>query len=74
MGSVTVRILPALALAFGASAYTGTAMADASRCGDRERMVAHLANKYKEQPTAIGLQNDGQILEIFSSLHGIVVT
>ena len=56
-------VLAAIALT---SSYTA-AQAQRSACGDREKMVAHLAKKYEEQPIALGLQTDGRVLEVFSS-------
>lgn len=46
-------------------------------CGSRATMAATLERNYKETPISVGLANDGNVVEVFSSAAGswtIVVT
>lgn len=39
-------------------------------CTKRTDVVKHLANKYSEAPVAIGLANNGGVIEVLSSKEG----
>ena len=39
-------------------------------CTKRADVVSHLANKYSEKPVAIGLANNGGVIEVLSSGSG----
>ena len=39
-------------------------------CASRTAVVAHLATKFKEKPVAIGLANNGGVIEVLSSGSG----
>ena len=47
-----------------------SAHAQAVPCGDRERIIAHLADAYGERPTARGLDARGAVVEIISAPSG----
>lgn len=58
-------------VAFGlASAGTATAQSTAKACAKRTDAVTHLASKYEEAPVAIGIANNGGVLEVLSSEKG----
>ena len=38
-----------------------------SRCGAREKIVAHLATKYGEQQRSVGIQGRGEVIEIYTN-------
>ena len=38
-----------------------------SRCGAREKIVAHLAAKYGEQQRSVGIQGGGEVIEIYTN-------
>jgi hypothetical protein len=54
-------------LAFG---LAQTASAQQPACTKRSDILSHLANKYSEAPVAIGLANNGGVLEVLSSQSG----
>lgn len=39
-------------------------------CHDREAIIGHLAKKYDEQTTAVGLTTSGKVMEITASPDG----
>jgi hypothetical protein len=47
-----------------------TAYAQQPACTKRSDILSHLANKYSEAPVAIGLANNGGVLEVLSSQSG----
>ena len=53
----------------GALMVTTTATAYAQRCLPRDKMVAYMADRWKEQRVAGGLQGTN-LVEIFASLNG----
>ena len=57
-----------------ATAGTAGAAGHASRapqaCAKRTDAVTHLASKYEEAPVAIGIANNGGVLEVLSSEKG----
>jgi hypothetical protein len=58
----------AIAMAIGVS-LTLPVRAEATNCADRTSIIAKLGN-YHEEAEAIGLNNDGTLLEIFVSPQG----
>ena len=46
------------------------AAAQQPACTKRTDVVKHLANKYSEAPVAIGLANNGGVIEVLSSKKG----
>ena len=61
------RIVSA-AVIFGTLALAPPAQAQtANPCIDRTKIVRSLTEKYNESQTALGLQNSGQMLEIWTS-------
>jgi hypothetical protein len=54
-------------LAFG---MAQNAHAQQPACTKRSEILNHLANKYSEAPVAIGLANNGGVLEVLSSQSG----
>ena len=59
-----------LALAFGQASGTIASAAQNSNCDQRQRVLGHLANKYKEAPVAIGVTNAGGLVEVLSTGDG----
>ena len=49
---------------------TTSAAAQPSACTDRKYVLDHLSTQYKEVPIAMGITNDGSVLEILSSKAG----
>ena len=47
-----------------------TAPTQAQICEKRQRVIAHLAAKYKEAPVAIGVTNAGGLVEVLSTGDG----
>ena len=39
-------------------------------CADRSELITRLDGKYSETPVAMGLANNGDVLEVFSSPEG----
>lgn len=46
------------------------AMANSMACSEREDVLAQLGNKYKEAPVALGLANNGGLIEVLTSGDG----
>jgi hypothetical protein len=46
------------------------AWAQAPSCVNRADLLKHLADKYQEVPAAVGLADNGSLLEVFASLDG----
>lgn len=63
----------ALATTLGFTNY-----ADAAMCGSRDSVTKLLANRYKEEPVAIGMVSDRGVMEVYvsndTSTWSIVVT
>lgn len=58
-------------LAFGLLAIFGNpAAAQQPACTARTDVISHLGKKYKENPAAIGLANNGGVIEVLSSKKG----
>ncbi len=49
---------------------TGADAAQDPTCDRRQRVLGHLADKYKEAPVAIGVTNGGGLVEVLSSGDG----
>lgn len=58
----------AVALFIGTTALPATAQAQA--CTKRPDVIGHLAEQYSEAPIAIGLTNNGGVIEVLSSAKG----
>lgn len=39
-------------------------------CGDREKVIESLAEKYSEEPVAVGVTANGGVIEVLKSPHG----
>jgi hypothetical protein len=59
----------ALALTAGLSSATAAA-AQQPACTARSDVVSQLSSRYSERPVAMGLANNGGVIEIFSSQAG----
>lgn len=59
-----------LALAFGHWTGIDAAAAQNPTCDQRQRVIGHLAEKYKEATVAIGVTNGGGLVEVLSSDDG----
>ncbi len=63
------------ALAFVAAvALPLPAMAGNMACSQRDDVLAQLGNKYKEAPSAVGLANNGGLIEVLTSDDGATWT
>ena len=55
-----------------------SAVSGQSRCDSRGRLIAHLAERYRETPIALGVDNGGRLIEVLATADGatwtIVVT
>lgn len=51
-------------------AFVQPATAQQPACTKRADVIGHLANKYSEAPVAIGLANNGGVIEVLSSHAG----
>ena len=61
----------AFAAVFAAASLSqGAAIAAPQACASRDAAIQHLAKKYAEAPVAIGLANNGGVLEVLSSDGG----
>lgn len=65
-----VRVPYALAAAALMAASAAPAHAQATACVKRTDLIQHLANKYQEAPAAVGLADNGALLEVFASKSG----
>ncbi|MGF1625148.1 MAG: hypothetical protein ACFCVH_09705 [Alphaproteobacteria bacterium] len=54
-----------IAVTFGATAAQAEML-----CGERDQIIGELKKTWKEDRTAIGLSNNGGVLEVFSSDQG----
>ncbi|TVQ34274.1 MAG: hypothetical protein EA356_10820 [Geminicoccaceae bacterium] len=68
--------MPANALRLTATAFgllalmapgAAAQMVTTTLCHDHQALVQALADRYREVPVSIGLQNDGQLIEVFAS-------
>jgi hypothetical protein len=59
-----------LALVFGQASAGRASAAQNTNCDQRQRVLGHLANKYKEAPVAIGVTNAGGLVEVLSTGDG----
>jgi len=61
----------AAGLAFGVALAFGAGAAQAEMlCGERDQIIGELKKTWEEDRTAIGLSNNGGVLEVFSSEQG----
>ncbi len=58
-----------LALAVGLAVMTSPALA-AKKCNNRDKVLGMLAAKYKEVPVALGVTNNGGLIEVLSAGDG----
>ena len=74
LGTMVARMTGPLALALsvvlGATAVTQSADAGQRICGDRDKILAQLKQKHREEPRALGLSADGGVLEVLVSPEG----
>lgn len=52
----------------------GPATANSAACGPRRDLVGQLAGKYKEAPVAVGLAQDGTLVEVLAASGGATWT
>jgi hypothetical protein len=51
-------------------ALPAQAFAGSMPCSDREDVLSQLGNKYKEAPSAVGVANNGGLIEVLTSTDG----
>ncbi len=59
-----------LGLVFGQGLAASASAAQNPACDKRQRVIGHLASKYKEAPVAIGVTNAGGLIEVLSTGDG----
>lgn len=69
MQRVLFGLIAALAATLGQSAN-----AQVSPCTSRPEIISHLAGKYSEAPVAMGIANNGGVVEILTSDNGTTWT
>ena len=65
-----LRIALAAAALAAISISTAQAQAQPPACVKRVDLIKHLSNKYHEAPAAVGLADNGSLLEVFASKSG----
>jgi hypothetical protein len=63
----TVSIAALLATAF---AFVSTSASAQSLCSPRDKVVTQLSSKYSEAPIAVGVTNNGKLVEVLTSGDG----
>jgi hypothetical protein len=63
-------VLAAVLAPFGAALMALPAQAGPMACSQRDEVLAQLGKKYQEAPTAVGLANNGGLLEVLTSADG----
>lgn len=53
-----------------AATVSAPAQAQQPACTARNDVISHLATKYSEKPVALGLANNGGVIEVLSSKQG----
>ena len=64
------RIAPAIAVTSALLAASSTALAQQPLCTERSEVLSQLSSQYAEAPVAMGIANNGGVLEILSSKSG----
>jgi hypothetical protein len=67
-------VTAAAALLVAAQAASTTADAASPACGPRTQLLDQLTKKYKEAPVAVGLANNGALVEVLTSNDGATWT
>jgi hypothetical protein len=68
LAALAAGVAVAASIALSASPAQSASLAQALRnCGDRETILAKLQSAYDEEPDAIGLMSDGDVLEVVVS-------
>jgi hypothetical protein len=57
-------------LALTLIALPATAFAAQMPCSERSEVLSQLGNKYKEAPSAVGIANNGGLIEVLTSKDG----
>jgi hypothetical protein len=65
-----ISSLVAAAALMMASVASAQAQAQAPACVKRTDLIKHLSAKYHEAPAAVGLADNGSLLEVFASKSG----
>ena len=60
----------AAAVLLGSLGALAQTQAQAQQCDQRNKVLGHLAQKYKEAPIAIGVTSSGGIVEVLTTGHG----
>ena len=63
-----------LTLVFSQGSNSSASAAQNPACDLRQRVIGHLASKYKESPVAIGVTNAGGLVEVLSTGDGLTWT
>lgn len=57
-------------IAVGAVIISAPSIAGDLPCGDRDDILSQLGTKYKEAPAAVGISNNGGLIEVLTSTDG----
>lgn len=63
-----------LALAASIAILSSPALAANKQCNNRDKVLGMLATKYKEVPVALGVTNNGGLIEVLSAGDGTTWT
>lgn len=61
------KTISLVALALGLALTAIPAAEAQNRCGAREKIVAHLETKYGEHQRSVGIQGQGEVIEIYAN-------
>lgn len=59
-----------VAVATGLAVAPVVALAQTQACDQRQKVIGHLAAKYREAPIAVGVTNSGGLVEVLSTGSG----
>jgi hypothetical protein len=65
-----VRLFLTAALLAAAGSNHAQSTESGPACVERADLIKHLETKYREAPTAVGLADNGSLLEVFASRDG----
>lgn len=63
-------VLGSLGIVAALTHATAPAMAEERACGKRDALIGTLSQSYQEKPIAIGLSQDGSLVELLSTVDG----
>lgn len=70
----TAALLSAVVVSGPVSAQQQQGQAQAPACVKRTELLSHLSNKFQEAPVAMGVADNGALLEVYSTVDGATWT